>query len=561
MKGGIHMVTMSGARYIAETFKGYGVSHVFFVPAILHEGLMEMEKCGIKRILTHSEKAAAYMADGYARASRKPGVCMSQSVGAANLAAGLQDAYLGLSPVIAVTGRRRSLYRYRHAYQEIEHKPIFDAFTKFNATVDTVEQLPLLLRQAFREAVSGPPGPVHLELQGIRGEVIMEQKAALEVEIEERFSRFPVFRPEPAPDSVLEAARVISQSKRPIIMAGGGVKASQASAELVEFAEKLSIPVATSLNGKGTIRDDHPLAVGVVGSYSAQCANRAVMEADLVIFVGSRTGSQVTCDWQIPSPGTPVIQIDIDPSELGRNYLTEVALQGDARVTLRRLIEVAEPVEGRAHWLQLIDQLKKEWEDQIKEWYNSDSVPIRPERLCREVTEFLPEDAILISDTGHSAIWSGTMVSIKRAGQTYIRCAGSLGWALPAALGAKCASPDRPVICFTGDGGFWYHVAELETAARYGISVLIIVNNNRSMNQVKKSAEKVYAGGSGSADDIWQFSDIDFSRVAASMGCHSIRVRKPDELQTALRESLALNKPAVIDVVSDIQAIPPPVWS
>ncbi len=555
------MVTISGAQYIAETFKGYGVTHVFFVPAILHEGLMEMEKRGIKRILTHGEKAAAYMADGYARASHKPGICMSQSVGAANLAAGLQDACLGLSPVIAITGRRRSLYRYRHAYQEIEHKPMFDAVTKFNATVDTVEQLPLLLRQAFREAVSGPPGPVHLEFQGIRGELIMEQRAELEVVIEEQFCRFPVFRPEPERDLVLQAAGVLGQSQRPIIVAGGGVKASQACAELVEFAERLSIPVATSLNGKGTILDDHPLAVGVVGSYSTQCANRAVSEADLVLFVGSRTGSQVTNDWKIPRPGTSVMQIDIDPSELGRNYPAKVALLGDARVTLRRLIETIEPVEQRIRWLQRINQVKKEWKDQIKKMYNSNSMPIRPERLCKEITDFLPGDALLISDTGHSAIWTGTMIDLKQAGQTYIRCAGSLGWAFPAALGAKCASPDRPVICFTGDGGFWYHVAELETAARYGINVLIIVNNNRSMNQVKKGAEKVYSNGSGSADDIWQFTDIDFSRVATAMGCSGIRVRKPDELKAALHESLAVDKPAVIDVVSDIEGIPPPVWT
>ncbi|HEY51696.1 MAG TPA: thiamine pyrophosphate-binding protein [Dehalococcoidia bacterium] len=552
---------MSGARYIADTLKGYGVTHVFFVPAILHEGLMEMERQGIKRILTHSEKAAAYMADGYARASHKPGICLAQSVGAANLAAGLQDAYLGLSPVIAITGRRRSVYRYRHAYQEIEHKPMFDAVTKFNVTVDTVEQLPLLLRQAFREAVSGPPGPAHLEFQGIRGEIIMEQGADLEVIVEEQFSHYPAFRPAPEPELVLEAVKVLCQSQRPIIVAGGGVKASQAGAELVELAERLSIPVVTSLNGKGTIRDDHPLAIGVAGSYSAQCANRAVAEADLVLFVGSRTGSQVTNDWEIPRSGTPVMQIDIDPSELGRNYPAKVGISGDAKVTLRRLIEATEPVAPRTDWLRRINQLKEEWQEQIKENYNSSSMPIRPERLCREITHSLPEDALLLSDTGHSAIWTGTMVDLKHAGQTYIRCAGSLGWALPAALGAKCAFPDRPVICFTGDGGFWYHLAELETARRYGINVLVIVNNNGSMNQVKKGAERVYAGRNGRSDDIWQFTDVDFSRVAEAMGCYGIRVTDPAELKAALHKGLAADRPTVIDVVSDIEGIPPPVWT
>ena len=168
------MPKMTGAQFIAEMFEGYGVTHVFFVPAILKKALVEMEKLGIHRIVTHSEKAAAYMADGYARASHRPGVCMAQSVGAANLAAGLQDAYLGLSPVIAITGCRPSLQRYRHSYQEIEHGPLFNPVTKFNVPVDTIEQLPLLLRQAFREATSGAPGPIHLDLQGIVGDLIID---------------------------------------------------------------------------------------------------------------------------------------------------------------------------------------------------------------------------------------------------------------------------------------------------------------------------------------------------------------------------------------------------
>jgi acetolactate synthase-1/2/3 large subunit len=277
--------------------------------------------------------------------------------------------------------------------------------------------------------------------------------------------------------------------------------------------------------------------------------------------VGSRTGSQVTNDWKIPRLGTPIIQIDIDPSELGRNYPAKVAILGDAKATLRRLIEATERGGPRTDWLQRINQVKKEWKDQIKPMYNSSSVPIRPERLCQEITDFLPEDALLISDTGHSAIWTGTMIDLKHAGQTYIRCAGSLGWAFPAAVGAKCALPDRPVICFTGDGGFWYHLAELETARRYGINVLTIVNNNRSMNQVKRGIEKAYSGRSGNPDEIWQFTDIDFSKVAKAMGCSGIRVRRPEELKAALHKYLAMDQPAVIDVVSDIEGIPPPVWS
>ena len=384
------MSKMSGAQFIAETFKGYGVTHIFFVPAILMDSLVKMEKLNIRRIMTHSEKAAAYMADGYARASHRPGVCMAQSVGAANLAAGLQDAYLGLSPVIAITGVRPSSHKYRHSYQEIDHAPLFEPVCKFNVMVDTVEQLPFLIRQAFREATSGAPGPVHLDLRGIAGEVVIEAETDQEVIVEKQFSCYPAFRPEPESQRVREAARFLVKSKRPVIVAGGGVTASQAQKEVVELAEMLAIPVATSLNGKGTIVDDHPLAIGVMGSYSRWCANRVVSEADLVVFIGSHTGSQVTHDWRIPRLGTPVIQIDIDPSELGRNYPVKVALMGDAKVTVQRLIEVLEPVKQREEWLQRVNKLVSKWHSEAVPMRDSDSSPIRPERICKELTEFLP---------------------------------------------------------------------------------------------------------------------------------------------------------------------------
>ena len=549
------MPKMTGARFIAETFKGYGVTHVFFIPAILPMALIEMEKLDIRRILPHSEKAAAYMADGYARACHRPGVCMAQSVGAANLAAGLQDAYLGLSPVIAITGRRPSLQRYRHSYQEVEHDPLFEPVTKFNATVDSLEQLPLLLRQAFREATSGGPGPVHLDLQGLWGEVVTEAEAELKVIVEEQFSRYPAFRPRPDPEQVREAAKVLGESQRPVIVAGGGVIASQAGEEVVELAEMLSIPVATSLNGKCTIPDDHPLAVGVVGSYSRWCANRVVSEADLVLFIGSCTGSQVTHEWRIPRPGTPVIQIDIDPLELGRNYPTKVSLLGDVKVTIQQLIETVEPTRHRTEWLQRVRQLVDEWRSEVEPIRNSDASPIRPERLCKELTDFLPSDAVLVSDTGHAGIWTGTMIDLKQPTQSYIRCAGSLGWALPAALGAKCAVPERPVICFTGDGGLWYHIAELETALRHGINTITVVNNNHSLNHTAW----LYASQPGT-DELWQFPNVDFAEIAQTIGCFSVRVTQHGELRKALEEALASDKPAVIDVVSDVEGIAPLAW-
>ena len=555
------MPRMTGGRFLAETLSGYGVTHAFFVPAIVRRALVEMEKVGIHRIVTHGEKAAAYMADGYARAAGRPGVCMAQTVGAANLAAGLQDAYLGLSPVIAITGHRPLMHQYRNSYQEIAHFSAFEPVTKYNVVVDSVEQLPHLLRQAFREATSGAPGPVHLDFQGAQGEVIAEGEAVLEVMVEEKFSQVPAIRLEPEAEMVREAARVLAEARRPIIVAGGGVTTSQAKGEVVELAEMLSIPVATSLNAKGTIPDDHPLSVGVVGSYSRWCANRAVAEADLVLFIGSHTGSQVTLDWQIPPMGTPVIQIDIDPSQLGRSYPTRVALQGDAKVTIRRLIEALEQIGPRTEWVNRVQQLVGDWRAESDQMLNSDAVPIRPERICKEITDFLPSDALVVSDTGHSGIWTGTMMDLKSPEQSYIRCAGSLGWGLSAALGAKCAVPERPVLCFSGDGGFWYHIAELETAVRYGINVVVVVNNNRSLNQEKRGTEGTYAGEPGDSDAIWHFTDVNFARVAQDIGCFGIRVEKPGDLGSALEQALASGRPAVVDVASDMEGIAAPPWS
>lgn len=554
------MAEMTGYRYIAEMLRGYGIRTVFHVPYVLDGALVEMEKLGIRRIRCHSEKAAAYMADGYARVARGPGIAMAQSVGAANLAAGLQDAWLAGSPVIAVTGRWMPHYLYRQAYQEIDHRPLYDPVTKFNAYVDGAEQIPFMLRQAFREATTGAPRPVHLDFLGLSGDLAAGSKFDAEVTVEATFARYPAFRPEPEPGRVAEAAQRIAQADRPVLVAGGGVTASGAQAEVVRLAEKLSVPVATSLNAKGTMLENHPLSAGVVGTYSRKCANEIVSEADLVIFVGSHTGGQVSHFWQIPRQGTPAMQIDVDPAQIGRNYPAEVAIQGDAKVTLERLIEAVAPVPDRTAWTKRVRVLVDRWRSEFDDLLKSEAIPIRPERLCREITEFLPSDAILLSDTGHAGMWTGAMIEITNPGQTYLRCAGSLGWAFPAAMGAKCAAPDRPVICFTGDGGFWYHLGELETAARFGINTVTVINNNRSFNQCRDAFEGASGGRDQGSDDLWVFEDVDFAGVAKSMGCMGIRVEDPARIRPALEEAVKADGPVVVDVATDIGAMAPTAY-
>ncbi len=552
------MPVMTGSQLLAETLKGYGIDHVFFVPGIAYRALADMEELGITRVLNHSEIGAAYMADGYARAARKPGVCMGQAVGAANLAAGLRDAYLAGSPVIAIAGGPDPGSRYRHSYQLIEDFTMFDPVTKFNARVERLERFPDLLRQAFRSATTGTPAPVHLELSRRGGQVI-EGNADLELALEEQFGSYPAYRPEPDMGAVQEAARILAEAERPVIMAGGGVATSDAASELVALAERLSIPVVTSLNGKGSIPDDHPLSVGVVGRYSRMCANQLVLEADLVFFVGSRAGGATTMDCKVPRQGTTVIQLDIDPEEIGRNYPVRVALVGDVRVTLQRLVEVAAQAPERTAWVERAQQLLRQWRAEMAPTVNSEAVPIRPERLCREITEALPPEAVVVADTGHAAHWGAMFIELKSPNQRYIRCAGTLGWAFPGSLGVKCALPDRPVLCFIGDGGFDYHSAELETALRMGLNTVTVVNNNYALSHPKRNVDEAYGGPNrGRSHETWRYGHTNFAVLAEARGCLGIRVERPGELRAALERGFAADRPVVIDVVTDVDAIAMP---
>ena len=549
---------MTGARALAEMLAGYGVNHVFMVPAVLRRTMAELERFGVRRIHTHGEKSAAYMADGYARVAGRPGVCMAQAVGALNLAAGLRDAHLAHSPVIALTGGRDPRTAGKGVYQEVDDLPAFGNVTKFNAAVDAVERIPDLVREAFRSAVSGRPGPAHLQFAGNEGQIDLEE-ADLDGSVDSRFAAVPPFRPSPSPGDVAAALALLDGAERPVLVSGGGVRASRASGELVALAERLSIPVATSLNGKDTIPGTHPLSVGVVGTYSRSAANRVLNLADLVCFVGSGTGSMTTHFWQVPAPGVAAIQIDIDPGMLGRNYPLRVTINADARVTLAAMLTEASPRgPGREEWLETARREVATWRSDHLRHLESDAVPIRPERICAELTARAPADACIVVDTGHAGMWMGGMFDTRTPYQSYLRSAGHLGWAFPAALGAKCAAPQRPVVCFTGDAGFWYHIAEVETAVRWGINTVTVVNNNSSGNQSTRGFDRAYGGQqTPEGRRLWTFTDVNFAHLAEGMGALGIRVEQPDEIGPALERALSANRPVVVDVVTDIEAMAP----
>ncbi len=556
-----HNRRMTGAQCLADMLKGYGVTHVFHVPAVLRTTYAEMERreTGIKRLHVHGEKAAAYMADGYARASGRPGICMAQVIGALNLAAGLRDAWLAHSPVIAMTGGREPKTKFRQVYQEVDDVPAFEPVTKFNATIDDVARFPDMVRQAFRVATSGTPGPVHLQFRGNEGQIDAEE-AEMEPLVEPLFSRVPAFRPQPDEASVRAALKLLEDSARPVIVAGGGVRTSGAASELVALAEALQIPVATSLNGKDSIAGNHPLSLGVAGTYSRESANRVVNAADLVCFIGTETGGMTTHFWAVPKVGTPTVQINIDPEAIGRNYPFEAAVNGDAKLTLAAMLKIANraTADRRKAWVAEAQKICGEWRSKYKSALESDAVPIRPERLCHELTQNVPDDAIVVVDTGHAGMWMGGMFDLKSPRQSYMRSAGHLGWAFPAGLGAKCACPERPVVTFTGDAGFWYHIAEVETAARWNIAAVTVVNNNGSGNQSKRGFDRVYGGKqTDRARELWTFRKVNFARIAEDMGALGIRVEQASAFPAALAQALAAGRPAVIDVVTDIEALAP----
>ncbi len=550
----------TGSEWLAQAIASTGTTHVFFMDAVLRRTLIALEGLGVQRVLGHSEKAVAYMADGYTRVAGRPAFCFAQSVGAANLAAALQDPYLARSPVVALTGRKQITLQHRNAYQEIAHAPLFVPVTKFNAEVDTAANLPRLLRQAIRAAASGTPRPVHLDLDGVQGEIVETSTVDETAEIGKAAMAMPPHRPVPADHDIERAAAALQGAARVAIVAGEGALASGAGPEVLALAEALAGPVATSLGGRGLIPTRHFLSAGVSGFYSAPPANQIVHRAALVLFVGCDTGDLVTDTWRTPALGTPIVQIDIDPEELGRSYPNTLGLMGDPKTTLAKLVEAVGRPQRNRSYAEWAAGLVSEWRTAMAPHMASNETPIRVERLCAEITAALPEDGILVADTGYSGIWTVTCIDLNGAGQSYLRAAGSLGWSFPASLGAKMAAPNRKVLCFSGDGAFYYHLPELETARRCGIATVTVINNNSGFGQSWPDLISMQGATPGHPEQIVRFGPTDFAAVARAFGVQGIRVEQPNEVGPALRRALEMDEPVVVDVVTNIMPRAPEPW-
>lgn len=551
---------INGAVYFAQTLKEYGISHVFLVPALMRKGLMEMERLGIKRIITHSEKAAAYMADGFARASLKPSVCMAQSVGAAYLAAGLQDAYLSCSPVIAITGRKPLSFQHRHSYQEVDHEPFFEAVTKYNVFAADPATVPDHLRQCFREATVGRPGPTHIDITNHTGINFEDFTSPFDTSVDKRFTAIPAIRIPPASDDINTLSECFHNASKPVLVVGNGASISGASEEIITLANRFGIPVMASVDGKSLVPDDNPLYMGPVGEYGRKCANTLIAEADFTLFAGCNLNDQLTRGWSIPARGSVIAQIDICAEELGRNYPCKAIVWADAKLALQALIKKLETAKYRTSqaWSNRASRLLEEWQKENLDLESFESHdPMFPQTLCGKLSAHLPKNAVVVTDTGFSAVWAAVYLQLKDGKQRLIRPGGgSLGWGYPASLGVKLALPDKPVVCFTGDGAFWYHLAEMETAMRHNIKTVTIINNNGGLGQTSGKDLTVYKGHEGKPEELYQFRDTDFAVLARQFGCKGITVNKAEELDSAFQEAFAADSAVIINVRTDINCDP-----
>lgn len=552
---------ITGAEWLARTLAANGTTHVFFIDSVLRRTLIELGTLGVTRVLAHAEKSAAYMADGYARIAGRPGICFAQSVGAANLAAGLQDAYLGHTPVIALTGREPPHLHHRNTYQELPHHPMYASVTKFSADVEDASNLPRLLRQAWREAMSGSPRPTHLDLYGRSANIVELGMVNEPVAVDPALQlTMPPYRPAPSDDEIERAAATLRAAKRMVIVAGSGATASGAGPEVLALGEALAAPIGTSLGARGIIPTRHRLSIGCPGNYAAPPANQIVHEADLVVFIGCHTGDQVTHTWRIPPLATQVVQIDIDPSELGRSYPHTLGLMGDPKATLAKLLAALGTLRRDTAFADRAAGIVARWREERAPKLANNTAPIVPDRLCAEITRALPEDGILVADTGYSGIWTSTLIEFNGTGQTYLRAAGSLGWSFPASLGAKCAAGKRKVICWSGDGAIYYHLTELETARRRGIAVVLVINNNSGFGQGWPNIQRQQGNKPGDVRDLVRFGPTNFADVARVFGLRGIRVEEPSQIAPALRDALASDETVIVDVATDIDARAPEPW-
>jgi acetolactate synthase-1/2/3 large subunit len=552
----------TGAHAFAAALKRHGIELVFgqSIPSAF---FLAAPEYGIRQVGYRTENAGAAMADAYARISGRLGVVTAQNGPAATLLVpGLAEAYKASVPILAIVQDVPRAFAEKNAFQELDHLDLFKGVAKWIRRIGDVDRIDDYLDMAITAATSGRPGPAVLispiDIFDDRPGSASHRRAA-------SLAQFPLDRISPDPQRIAEAARLLAEADRPLVVAGGGVHISQAAGELAALQELASLPVATTAMGKGSVDETHPLSVGVVGYFMGHRGRtrhlrRLVTEADVILLVGNRTNQNGTDSWSLYPSDARYIHLDIDGQEVGRNY-EALRLVGDARLGLSALadamrsVDLAKRKAARPALESAIKEGLRLGRQDAESQSTASASPIRPERLMRDLDSVLTPDMIVVADASYSSIWIGNFLTSRKPGMRFLTPRGlaGLGWGLPFALGAKCARPEAPVFALVGDGGFGHCWSELETARRMGLNVVVTVLNN-SILGYQKHAEKVIFGG---YTDVCDFKAVDHAAIARATGCEGIRIENPGDFLPSLKAALASNCTTVLDVITDERAYPP----
>ncbi len=528
-----------------ECLRQEGVSHIFGYPggAVLpiYDAIFDCKD--IKHILVRHEQGAAHMADGFARSTGKVGVCLATSgPGATNLVTGLATAHMDSIPIVAITGQVRTSVLGKDAFQEADITGITMPITKHSYLVKRVEDLAQALAEAFYIAASGRPGPVLVDIP------LDISKGTIEFDPAKDYPRhisIPSYKPAGPHSRIPElqlrkAAQLIAESQRPVLYVGGGAIMSDAQAEVTALAEKANLLTTTTLLGKGAIDETHPLSMGMLGMHGTAYANHAVNQSDLLIAIGARFDDRVTGNVDKFATGAKIIHIDIDPAEIGKVMVPDVPIVGDVKAILTELNKLIEP----RPWT--------EWNDTIIGWKKSfplmypNDGKLYAEYAIEQLSEAFDHDCIMTTDVGQHQMWAAQYFKCRRPHQWITSGGlGTMGFGLPSAIGAQFANPDKRVVCVSGDGSFQMMAQELMTATVYGLPIVTMIVNNKSLGMVRQWQEMFYSERYSAVD---LQASPDFVKLVEAYGGVGFRAETPEELRDVLLKAKAItDKPIVID--------------
>jgi len=548
---------VTGGQAIVELVKAEGVRHIFGIVGATFLDVLDAlyDDRSVEYINVRHEQAAAFMADGLARVTDLPGVCLVTSgPGATNLLTGVAAAYVAHSPVVVLVGGVARAHTQKDAFQDYDLVGMFRPVTKLAVQVGSPDRIPELLRSAFRAAMTGRRGPVLVE---IPRDVLSDQSvdvATLEP------AGYRVTHPQPPhPDAIRRAAELLRRAERPLLLAGGGVTRAGANDLVVRLAQQYGIPMITAYGRNDSVPNAHPLYVGPLGRAGAPEAAAACRRADVLLVVGSRLGHFTThFDDRAIRPETSIIQIDVESRDIGRYYPVALGIQADAREACLALLDALAREGGpgaSAAWRQEAEALRGKRQARLAAEAGLEAKPMKPQRVYAELRRALPHDAVVALDAGAAPAYGYDRLGFARP-RTFLTPLdlGGLGFAFPAALGAKLGRPEAPVLAIHGDGGFLMNAQELETAVRHGIAVVTLVMNNNCWGS-EKAYQKHFYGGRYIGCDIGNPRYDEYARLFGAEGYY---VDRPGEVGDALRAALGCGKPAVIEIPIDPDEFPTP---